>query len=208
MNFFFKLKTNFLVDAIILVVLGLVLIFMPGVTLELLTKFIGGLVLFAGAVAVLSGILSKKQNVLEKNSSLTVGLIISVIGAWILINPHFFVSIIPVIAGVIILFSGLTNLGQTISLGKNKYGNWWIALILAIGTIAAGVFLVFKPFLAAAYLVRIIGAALVYNGVSNLWIISRMNKVEKVNGQIVVDVESKDVTPENKQEVIDVDSNK
>ncbi len=193
MSFFFNLKTNFLVDAILLIVIGLVLIFLPGTTLTLLTKVIGGLVLFAGIVAIISGILSKKQNVFAKNGSLVAGIVIAVVGIWILLNPHVFESIIPVIAGVIVVFSGIANLGVAIPLGKNNYGNWWIALILAVLTILVGAFLLFRPLTALSYVVQIIGGALVYNGASNLWIVSRMHKVEKVNKSEVIDVESKEI---------------
>ncbi len=193
MNIFFRLKTNFLVDAIILVVVGLILIFLPGTTLSVLTKAIGVILLVAGIVSVVTGLIKKDQNLVARNSSLGAGLIVAVVGIWIIVNPTFFESIIPVIAGVIILFSGLINLGQAISLGSNKYANWWIALILAVVTIILGSFLLFRPVLALSYVVQIIGIALVYNGISNLWIVSRMDKVDKENGKEVVDVESKEI---------------
>lgn len=193
MDIFKKLKTNFFVDAILLIVVGAVLIFLPGATLNLLTKTIGILILVAGGFSVIHALISKNAGVFSRNSSLGVGLIIAVIGGWIIVNPAFFESIIPIIAGVILLFSGLMNLGETLSLSGSKYANWWIALILAILTIGFGAFLLFRPISAMAYAVQIIGIALVYNGVSNLWIVSRIHKVDKVNGKEVIDVESKDL---------------
>ncbi|MBE5860873.1 MAG: hypothetical protein E7301_12245 [Butyrivibrio sp.] len=193
MNFFFRLKTNFFIDAIILVVVGLILVFLPGTTLTILTKAIGVLILVAGIASVASGIIKKEQNMLTRNSSLGMGLIVSVVGLWILINPHFFESIIPIIAGVIILFSGLMNLGEAISLSSSKYSNWWVALILAVLTILVGAFLLFRPVIALSYVVQLIGGALIYNGISNLWIVSRIHKVDKENGKEVIDVESKEL---------------
>ena len=193
MNLFFKLKTNFFVDAIILIVVGLILIFLPGTTLGLLTKAIGIILLVAGIVSVVGGIIKKEQNLIARNSSLGAGLVIAVVGLWIIINPTFFESIIPIIAGAIILFSGIMNLGEAISLGSNKYGNWWIALILAVLTILLGAFLLFRPVIALSYVVQLIGASLVYNGVSNLWIVSRIHKVDKMNGKEIIDVESKEL---------------
>ncbi|WP_035767471.1 HdeD family acid-resistance protein [Butyrivibrio sp. NC2002] len=193
MNFFFRLKTNFFIDAIILVVVGLILVFLPGTTLTILTKAIGVLILVAGIASVASGIIKKEQNMLTRNSSLGMGLIVSVVGLWILINPHFFESIIPIIAGVIILFSGLMNLGEAISLSRSKYSNWWVALILAVLTILVGAFLLFRPVIALSYVVQLIGGALIYNGISNLWIVSRIHKVDKENGKEVIDVESKEL---------------
>ncbi|WP_408070371.1 HdeD family acid-resistance protein [Butyrivibrio sp. JL13D10] len=208
MGFFVRLKKNILVDAIALLVVGLVLIFLPGTSLNILTKVIGAVVLAAGVISVLTGIASKNQNVLTKNSSVGFGLVIAVVGVWILINPEFFEAIIPVIAGVIMLFSGLMNLGETLSLGRNSYKNWWVALILAAVTIAAGAFLVFNPITMVKYVVQIIGAALAYNGASNLWIISRIHKVDKVNNKEIIDVDSVEVEPhtEVRKQIIDVES--
>ncbi|WP_196808090.1 HdeD family acid-resistance protein [Butyrivibrio sp. AE3006] len=200
MEFFVKLKTNFLVDAIALIVLGAVLIFLPGASLTLLTKVIGGVVLAAGVLSIVGSLVSKNQNVLTKNSSIGFGIVIAVVGIWIFINPHFFEAIIPVIAGVIMLFSGLLNLGESLSLARNHYGNWWFALILAILTVGAGAFLLFNPLKSMAYIVQIIGASFLYNGVSNLWIVSRVHKVDKVNRKEIVDVESKVVDSAEKKE--------
>ncbi|WP_026524901.1 HdeD family acid-resistance protein [Butyrivibrio sp. MB2005] len=200
MEFFVKLKTNFLVDAIALIVLGVVLIFLPGASLTLLTKVIGGVVLAAGVLSIIGSLVSKNQNVLTKNSSIGFGIVIAVVGIWIFINPHFFEAIIPVIAGVIMLFSGLMNLGESLSLARNHYGNWWFALILAILTVGAGAFLLFNPLKSMAYIVQIIGASFLYNGVSNLWIVSRVHKVDKVNRKEIVDVESKVVDSAEKKE--------
>lgn len=199
MEFFVKLKTNFLVDAIALIVLGAVLIFLPGASLTLLTKVIGGVVTAAGVLSIIGSLVSKNQNVLTKNSSIGFGIVIAVVGIWIFINPHFFEAIIPVIAGVIMLFSGLLNLGESLSLARNHYGNWWFALILAILTVGAGAFLLFNPLKSMAYIVQIIGASFLYNGVSNLWIVSRVHKVDKVNRKEIVDVESKEVDVDKNQ---------
>ncbi|MCR5344264.1 MAG: DUF308 domain-containing protein [Butyrivibrio sp.] len=190
MKFFVKLKTNFLVDALILIAVGALLIFLPGTTLNLLTKVIGGVVLAAGVISIVTSLLSKNQGLIARNSSIGFGLVIAVLGVWILLNPHFFESIIPVIAGVIMLFSGLMNLGETLSLGRSKYGNWWIALILAVLTVAGGLYLVLNPVTTMKYIVQIIGAALAYNGISNLWIVSRIHKVDKMAQKNIVDGEA------------------
>ncbi|WP_029322738.1 HdeD family acid-resistance protein [Butyrivibrio sp. AE3004] len=214
MGFFVKLKRNFFLDAIILILVGAVLIFLPGTTLNILTKAIGIMVLSAGVISVITSIVSKNQNVITRNSSLGFGLVIAVVGAWILLNPTFFESIIPVIAGVIMLFSGLMNLGETLSLGKSSYKNWWVALILAFITVGVGAYLLLNPVASMQYVVQIIGAALAYNGVSNLWIVSRIHKVDKEARKEIVDGDAREVEWEDrpaagkvdKNEIIDVES--
>ena len=77
MKFFVKLKTNFLVDALILIAVGALLIFLPGTTLNLLTKVIGGVVLAAGVISIVTSLFSKNQGLIARNSSIGFGLVIS-----------------------------------------------------------------------------------------------------------------------------------
>ena len=120
------------------------------------------------------------------------GVIIAAIGVWIFLKPDTFTDFIPKLFGVFILLSGLMNLGQTISLVGYRYSLWWISLILALGTIGMGAFLLFNPKDAKEIAVTIIGIFLVYDGITNLWTISRVSKYAKrVNQEMnAVDVEA------------------
>ena len=81
--------------------------------------------------------------------------------------------------GILVLISGLINLGETFMLTRSKYNKWWASLIVAIATIAAGIFLIRNAFNLASLITRIAGGILIFDGVSDLWVISRISKVSK-----------------------------
>ena len=64
-------------------------------------------------------------------------------------------------------------------LTRSKYSKWWASLIVAIATIAAGIFLIRNAFNLASLITRIAGGILVFDGVSDLWVVSRISKVSK-----------------------------
>jgi uncharacterized membrane protein HdeD (DUF308 family) len=124
------------------------------------------------------------------------GVAIVAIGAWIFFKPEAFTDLIPKLFGLFILLSGLLNLWQTISLVRLHYGLWWLALILALITVGFGAFLLFYPSVAKELMVKLIGIFLAYDGISNLWTISRLSKFERAAVQAMKDAEAVDVVGE------------
>ena len=82
----------------------------------------------------------------------------------------------------------LLGVSQAITLKKNQYDGWWIACLMGILTVALGAVLIYNPFSVVNTVVRLIGIFLIYDGLSDMWIISRVFQVKKGNGR-VVDVE-------------------
>ena len=72
---------------------------------------------------------------------------------------------------------------------------WWLALILAILTIGFGILLICRPFAALDTVVMLIGIFLIYDGLSNVWIVSRVSHTVKMARQEAgaVDVEAREV---------------
>lgn len=103
--------------------------------------------------------------------------------------------IIPVVIGVIVVIHGVHNLFQAIELCKEKYDKWWVALLLGIVTIGFGVLLIYNPFEAVSTMVVLIGVFLIFDGISDIWIISRISKTAKAVVETVaaLDVEAVEV---------------
>ena len=70
-----------------------------------------------------------------------------------------------------------------------QYDNWWVALLLSLLTVALGVVLICNPFTIVDTVVRIIGAFLVYDGLSDMWILSRVFKTKK-NREKIIDTDA------------------
>ena len=170
-----KIKTNVIVSAFICIALGVILVFWPGLSVKVVCMAIGAVLVINGISRLLNFIFGRDGSVFSQ-MNLVMGIIITVIGGWILLQPGTIIAMIPILVGIIIVIHGINNLQQSVSLCQNRYDKWWIALLLGIITILFGVLLVFNPFAAVDTLIRFIGLFLIYDGASDIWIMSRVSR--------------------------------
>ena len=67
---------------------------------------------------------------------------------------------------------------------------WWLDLALSALTLALGALILINPFGTFAALVTLIGLVLIYDGLSDLWIIHRLSRMVRdlerdLNGDII-----------------------
>ncbi len=170
-----KIRTNVIVSAFICIALGVILVFWPGLSVKVVCMAIGAVLVINGISRLLNFIFGRDGSVFSQ-MNLVMGIIITVIGGWILLQPGTIIAMIPILVGIIIVIHGINNLQQSVSLCQNRYDKWWIALLLGIITIGFGVLLVFNPFAAVDTLIRFIGLFLIYDGASDIWIMSRVSR--------------------------------
>ena len=170
-----KIKTNVIVSALICAGLGVILVVWPGLSVQVVCMAIGGVLVLNGLSRLLNFILNRDGSIFSQ-MNLVMGIIITVIGGWILLQPGTIIAMIPILVGIIIVIHGINNMQQAVSLCQNRYDKWWIALLLGIVTIGFGVLLVFNPFAAVDTLIRFIGLFMIYDGASDIWIMSRVSR--------------------------------
>ncbi len=194
MNIFKKLKLSTIMDAILCCVAGLILILWPGATMTFLCKALSIILICAGIVLLITFFTAGDRSFFM-SANFLLGLVVTIIGVWIFMRPEIFIALIPAIAGIMIIVGGVINLTQTVSLISASYRNWWVALILAVITILLGIFLIFYPLDAVGIAVRIVGVIMLYNGISNMWVVSRVSKFVKDVKQDAeaVDTEGKEI---------------
>ncbi|MBO5207753.1 MAG: DUF308 domain-containing protein [Lachnospiraceae bacterium] len=193
-NILKKIKANVVVSAALCVIAGAVLIIWPGMTVQIACRAIGAVLVIMG-VSKLFGYVYSRDGSLFSQINLIVGIIITVIGVWIFTSPEKIIAMVPILVGIIIVMHGINNLQQTVKLCKGQYDKWWIALVLGLVTVGFGIVLIVNPFAAVDTLVRAIGIFLVYDGVSDIWIVSRVAHNAKVLRQEkeAVDVDAEEV---------------
>ena len=162
-----KLRLDYVVKAVVMVVIGIILAVWTKASLDFMARALAVLLVVIGAVFIISYFV-KKERTFVISGGLVAGIIIAAIGGWIFINPGTFTDFIPKLFGIFILVSGLGNLWQTISLIRYKSRAWWVSLIIAIGTVAIGGYLLFNPTNAKEIAVTLIGIFLIVDGVTNL----------------------------------------
>ena len=194
MNLLKKLKTNIVISATLCILLGIVLVVWPDLSMQIVCTAIGAVLLIGGGVR-LAVYFTAKDGSVYAQMNLIMGIILAVVGIWILLQPDKVLAIIPIIVGIVIALHGVNNLQQAVSLCKEKYDKWWVALILGLLTVGFGILLVCRPFEALDTAVMMIGFFLIYDGISDIWIVSRIYRTAKVLKQEVeaIDVESQEI---------------
>ncbi len=172
-------KANYTVSAVICIIIGLVLVIWPGTSTQVVCKVLGAVLFIYGVMQILLYIFARERS-LYLQGMLLLGVIFGVVGAFILLKPEMIIAAVPIIMGIIIVIHGLHNAVQAIKLKSLHYDKWWLALLLGSVTIILGGVLIYNPFRVVDTVVRVIGVFLIYDGISDIWIISRLFKSKQI----------------------------
>lgn len=193
-NILKKIKTNVVVSALFCIGLGIVLVIWPGASAQALCMAIGAVLMLTGLTRLVNYIFGRDGSLFSQ-LNLILGIIITGIGLWILLQPKTIGIMVPILVGIIFLIHGINDLQQAVHLCKSQYDKWWVVLLLGLATIGFGILLIWNPFEAVETLFMFIGFFLIYDGVSDIWIISRVSHVAKLYKQETeaVDAEAKEI---------------
>lgn len=160
-------ETNYFVNAVIMVVLGLVLVIWPHILGVMLCYLLGGALILMGVIQLVVFLRGERLGFYNK-FSMFMGIVLVLLGIWICTQPRIVLSIIPVVVGIIVVLHGLMDLQYTLDIRRTGNTKWWIALVAAIITLVVGLLLVFNPFTAYEVTMILLGIAMLYDGGSDL----------------------------------------
>lgn len=183
-----RVKTNVVISSILCVILGLVLVFWPGLSIRIVCTAVGVVLIVTGVTRMID-YFAVRDGSMYSQINLIFGIVLVVVGVWISVKPDKVLAIIPIIVGIVIVIHGLQNIKQAMELWRDKYTKWWVACILGVLTVGFGVLLICRPFTAIDTVVMLIGFFLIYDGISNIWIVSRIYKNAKILRQEMEAVE-------------------
>lgn len=156
--------------AAVYILLGLVLIIWPQTTTKVVCFMLGtGLVLY-GLTRVIACIVNKgvsggmffRFEVILGLASLAAGIIF-------FLKPELLLSILPIVLGAVLLLDGIARIKHAFELKASGMDFWWHILLMGILGVGMGVLLLFNPFKVVMTTVRVLGAGLVINGLSDVW---------------------------------------
>lgn len=155
-----------IVTSIIYIALGACLAFMPVNTINVICKFVFGILLIlVGCYHILLYILEKlNATILDLFS----GGVLLVIGVFLFTNPQIVVKLLPVLLGTFILADSIWSLKGSLKLKKRGSGAWKFLLIGSLIFIGLGISLVINPFTMVKYTVIFAGWIFLCNGVVDL----------------------------------------
>ena len=160
-------KIGYIVMSVLFCVLGVVLLFTPGVSALWIGRLLGiGLILF-GAIKLV-GYFSRDLFRLAFQYDLAFGLLLMVLGIVTLSHPGDALSFLCVMFGIPVLADGLFKIQVAVDAKRFGIGQWWLVLLLAVLTGVIGLLLVLRPTEGAQALVMLMGASLFLDGALNL----------------------------------------
>lgn len=174
MQFLKKIRINALVTAALYVVLGLLFVLLPGLTMQTICYIMAAALALGGVVYIIDYF--KAWDIEYKPNGLATG-ILALLGAlFLFLKTEVVIAAIPVLLGFAVIVSGVLKVQNTVVLYRQKDKGWIFVLVLAVLCLIVGIVLIENPFTVARTLVVIIGAGLLYSGVSDLVIVFVMTK--------------------------------
>ena len=163
-----KIKMYTLLVSLLYVIMGIIMLLNPGFILDAVNYIVGIFILLYGVIYIARFLARNALNTLSK-FSLLAGLLCITFGVYILLNPTLLSSIIPFAAGMLLLVDGLGKLKDALAFKKVNYRRWWIGLVVAILFVGFGIYMIVNAFNVSKLIIRIIGAILIVDAVSDLW---------------------------------------
>lgn len=163
---FKKLRLAAYVAAILTIALGIVLIAWPLEVTGLICRILGAVLAVMGAV-YLFGYFVEGKGIL----TVTGGLLFLLLGVWIFITPGSIATLVPIVIGVVLLVHSLRDFQMASEAKQNGSERWLMLFLLALVNCVFGVVCICDSFGVISIAVRMLGIALVYDGISNIIIV-------------------------------------
>lgn len=186
-----QLKWNLIITAIIFIALGVILIMWPDATMTTICYMLAALLLIVGAVSLINYLRKDISGIIYRYD-LVVGLSAILGGILVIIKVDKLTDLIPVVLGFLVTISGILKMQNSVDMLRLGHGTWNIAFIMAILNISFGIVLLIDPF-AKQVLIMCIGIALVYSGITDLYVTIAISKrLSQMNTEIVIHEDSED----------------
>lgn len=164
---FKEIKFNNMLMSIVYIALGLIIILFPGTTARTICYVAGGAVIALGAVTMLT-YMAREIHIRYYQNDFALGLLEILSGIFIIWKSDLIISLIPFLFGFFVMISGFIKLQQALDIKKMGISTWASVLFVAVINIIFGLILLINPFKAATVLFMLIGAGLLFSGISDL----------------------------------------
>lgn len=154
--------------AVVSLLIGVIMVIYPQKTMSIICYAIAAAILIYGIVDIISYFTAKSY---DGAFSLTLlkGIIASVIGIVIFINPKYLATFIPIVLGILLIIDGITSIQKSVFLKNNNIYFWHISMIESIITFAFGIFVLINPLNVEKAIIICLGIAFIWYGISSVW---------------------------------------
>ena len=168
-----------IIYSVIFIVMGLLLFLNPNGFVEMISYLIGALFLVYGITNIIK--YAKAKELTISKFLLVLGVILSICGIFLIINPTFIGKIVPTIIGVCLIINSLEKLLYLRYTEEKNSEGYIISLVSGIVALLAGIFLLFNPLSGTLIVTQIIGVIIIVYAVMDLIEKLRFKNVIKKN---------------------------
>ena len=165
-----RIRVNFVLTAILTLILGILLITSPGTAMRTVFLLVGWTLVISGAASLLTALLSKGQPVGQ--GDLVLGLVQVATGLVVLMRPGFLMSLAGIVVGFVLLIHGIHDI-QHARESKALGYEWKLSMGVGIAAVVMGVIVMVNPFSTMETLLRIAGIFLLVDGLADLLMVWR-----------------------------------
>ena len=165
---FRHLKASMFVMQLVYLALGLALVFAPDMSARVLCYACGAALAVVGLLAVWRFAAARQERLLFAWFSLVYGVLFTVLGIFLRVQPDTVLTVLPAVFGVFVLLDSLGRIQNALELRRAGLVRWWGMLFFALLSVVLGVLILINPFAALTTTVRVIGAVLLIESVLGL----------------------------------------
>lgn len=173
-----KLKTmrmDVTMSALLSVIIGVLLVVCPAQVIVVFARIIAVILMVSGGAFCVMSLMQTIRSVF----GLLVGGIVCLIGLWIFVSPTTVAQIVPIGIGVLLVVHGIQDFSMAVEIKKNGGDYWWATLLAAAVNIIFGIVCVCNAFGLVELVLTVVGLMMIYDGVSDLFIVHKVNKSAK-----------------------------
>lgn len=155
-----------IISSILFIIVGILLFIDPSGFVKSVSYLIGILLMTAGINNVFKFVKNPETSI--SKAILTVGIILILIGLFLIIKPTFIGSIVPSVLGVCLIISSIEKLMYLKYLNDQNTDSYIISMIFGIVVLVVGLFLLFNPFSTTLIITQIIGVIIIIYATTDL----------------------------------------
>ncbi|MBR1571426.1 MAG: DUF308 domain-containing protein [Lachnospiraceae bacterium] len=170
-----EINLNVTIQALISLVIGIMLLVSPAAIITIIAKVIAAIIIISGVVFLISALTDSSKSAL----GITVSILVAIIGIWMFVHPELIASLIPIAMGVLLVVHGVKDFSLAFDTKGNKGDKWWLGILAGILNILLGIVCIGNAFGIVKIAVQIIGIMLIYDGISDMFIVHKANQSAK-----------------------------
>lgn len=172
------IRSNVRVQAVVCIALGLFLVFWPDVTVVTIIYLFGALFALTGIASLVSYFRQKSERY-RSAPVLAAGVLYILLALVAFLFPQVIAGFFSLVLGIVLALCGVVSAVRALELRQFDNYTWVGALVIGAIVAIGGIVIIVNPFASTVAFVFVLGAALIVNGVGELFIEWQLHKLEK-----------------------------